>query len=50
MRAAVFDRAKCMRVLIDAGADMEARDSVRRRSLLRCFCCVKFVVVILAVC
>jgi ankyrin repeat protein len=34
MHAAGFDRAECVRLLIDAGADKDAKDNVRRRSLL----------------
>ncbi len=37
MWAAEYGRAECVRLLIDAGADKEAEDNVRRRSLF-CFC------------
>jgi hypothetical protein len=36
MRAAENGHADCLRLLIDAGADKEARNNVRRRSLLCC--------------
>ena len=34
MNAALNGRADCVRLLTDVGADKEARDNVRRRSLL----------------
>ena len=34
IHAAVNGRAECVRLLIDAGADKEAKNDVRRRSLL----------------
>ena len=36
MRAAANGQADCLRLLIDAGADKEAKDWVRRRLLLVC--------------
>jgi ankyrin repeat protein len=34
MRANAWGRAECARLLIDAGADKDAKDDVRRRSML----------------
>ena len=34
MRAAGLGRTDCARLLLDAGADKDAKDDVRRRSLL----------------
>jgi hypothetical protein len=36
MRAAACGNADCLRLLIDAGADKDAKNNVRRQSLL-CF-------------
>jgi hypothetical protein len=35
MRAAINVNANCVRLLVDAGADKDATDDVRGRSLLR---------------